>query len=53
MADSPTIGGYRVCGAVISADLPILAQCMPGRLVRFSSVSLEEAQIALRDHGVS
>jgi antagonist of KipI len=37
MADSPTIGGYRVVGAVISDDLPILAQCMPGRRVKFVS----------------
>jgi antagonist of KipI len=37
MADSPTIGGYRVVGAVISDDLPILAQCMPGRQVKFVS----------------
>lgn len=48
MADSPTIGGYRVCGTVISADLPILAQCMPGRRVKFLPVEAEAAQEELR-----
>jgi biotin-dependent carboxylase-like uncharacterized protein len=48
MADSPTIGGYRVAGAVISADLPILAQCMPGRRVTFAAVSADAAQTELQ-----
>jgi antagonist of KipI len=39
MADSPTVGGYLVAGTVISADLPILAQRMPGSRVRFVAVS--------------
>lgn len=44
MADSPTVGGYRIIGAVITCDLPILAQCMPGRSVRFAGVSVATAQ---------
>ena len=48
MADSPTVGGYRIIGTVISCDLPILAQCMPGRNVRFAAVSVSVAQAALR-----
>ena len=44
MADSPTVGGYRLIATVISSDLPILAQCMPGRIVRFAGVSVRIAQ---------
>jgi antagonist of KipI len=48
MADSPTIGGYEVIGTVVSVDMPILAQCMPGRRVRFVAVSAVDAQLELR-----
>jgi len=48
MADSPTIGGYRILGTVISIDLPILAQSVPGRSLRFASVSVRAAQQLLR-----
>ena len=48
MADSPTIGGYRIIGTVITCDLPILAQCVPGRSVRFAAVSVAVAQEELR-----
>jgi antagonist of KipI len=48
MADSPTVGGYRIIGTVITCDLPILAQCMPGRPVRFADVSVGDAQEDLR-----
>ena len=48
MADSPTVGGYRIAATVITCDLPILAQCMPGRRVRFVSVPMTAAQNALR-----
>ena len=49
MADSPTVGGYRIIATVITCDLPILAQCMPGRSVRFAAVSVGVAQKELRD----
>ena len=44
MADAPTIGGYRVAGGVISADLGILAQKNPGQRVELVPVSVEKAQ---------
>ena len=47
MADRQTTGGYAKLGAVISADLPLLAQAGPGNKVRFVQVSVEEAQSAL------
>jgi len=47
MADAPTIGGYRIAAAVISADLGALAQLAPGETVRFKAVSVIEAQSAL------
>jgi antagonist of KipI len=48
MADSPTVGGYRIAATVITCDLPILAQCMPGRRLRFVPVPLSVAQGTLR-----
>ena len=44
MADHQTTGGYTKIGNVISVDLPILAQCMPGHKIRFKSVAIEVAQ---------
>lgn len=44
MADSPTIGGYKILGTVISRDLPIVAQSMTGRVLRFEQVSAETAR---------
>jgi len=49
MADSPTTGGYPKIANVIEADLPRLAQLLPGQdVVRFAAVSLEEAIRARR-----
>jgi len=48
MADHQTTGGYPKIAAVIRADLPLLAQCLPGDRVRFRAVSIAEAQVALR-----
>jgi len=48
MADSPTVGGYRVLASVISCDLPIVAQSLPGRMLRFAEVSVSVAQDELR-----
>jgi biotin-dependent carboxylase-like uncharacterized protein len=47
MADAPTVGGYRILGTVISADLGRLAQLAPGALVLFEQVTVEAAQRAL------
>jgi antagonist of KipI len=48
MADSPTIGGYRILGTVISSDLPILAQSVPGRTLTFARISVDAAQRLVR-----
>lgn len=45
MADRQTTGGYPKIGVVASADVPVLAQCLPGKSkVRFQETSVEEAQ---------
>jgi antagonist of KipI len=49
MAGGPTTGGYPKIATVVSADLPALAQLLPGEgRVRFRAVSIEEAQEATR-----
>ena len=50
MADRQTAGGYPKIATVISADLPLLAQCLPGQsAVRFEPVTVSEAQAILRE----
>jgi antagonist of KipI len=44
MADHQTTGGYPRVGEVASIDLPLVAQLKPGDRLRFSIVSVEEAQ---------
>jgi len=45
MADCPTTGGYPKIGTVVSADLPQLAQCVPGKSrIRFRQTTVEKAQ---------
>lgn len=44
MADCAPTGGYPRIGHVISADMGIAAQLRPGQEVRFSMVSIDEAQ---------
>lgn len=44
MADHQTTGGYTKIANVISVDLPVLAQCMPGYRIRFEAVDIETAQ---------
>jgi antagonist of KipI len=48
LADRQTIGGYPIVATVISADLPLIAQCAPGDRLRFAAVSMEEAHEAAR-----
>ncbi|MEO5904913.1 MAG: biotin-dependent carboxyltransferase family protein [Gemmatimonadaceae bacterium] len=43
MADAPTIGGYRVMGGVITADLGILGQKNPGDAIVLVPISVERA----------
>ena len=44
MADRQTTGGYPVLGQVASIDLGSVAQLRPGDRMRFTPVSLDEAQ---------
>lgn len=49
LADRQTTGGYAKIANIISSDLPKLAQSKPGDLIRFTSVTIEEAQQLIRD----
>ena len=49
LADRGTTGGYTKVATVISPDIGLLAQAMPGAKVRFSAVSVEEAHEILRE----
>ena len=50
MADSPTTGGYPKIGTVASADLSLLAQCVPGRSkIRFQETTVAKAQKKYRE----
>lgn len=44
MADGQTTGGYPRIGEVASVDLPLVAQLKPGDHVRFTPISLDDAQ---------
>ena len=44
MADAPTVGGYRIAGAVATTDLGKLAQMVPGESVTLEEISVEIAQ---------
>lgn len=49
MADCPTTGGYPKIGAVISADMPLLAQCVPNKgKIRFRETTVAKAQMKYR-----
>lgn len=47
LQDHQTAGGYPVVAGVITADLPLAGQLLPGDRVRFVEVSLAAAQEAL------
>jgi antagonist of KipI len=49
LGDCQTIGGYPRIAHVITVDLPMAAQLSPGDAVRFSEVSLAQAQDLLRE----
>jgi len=44
MADRQTTGGYSRIANVISADLTLVAQMIPGDHIRFMEISIEQAQ---------
>jgi antagonist of KipI len=48
MADHQTAGGYPVVAGVARADLPLVAQLLPGDHLRFREISVEAAQSAWR-----
>lgn len=48
MADRQTLGGYPRIAAVVSVDLPKLAQTPIGQKIRFEEVSLDEADTLRR-----
>lgn len=48
MADHQMTGGYTQVAAVIQADIPLVAQCLPGDLLKFRAVDLQEARDSLR-----
>lgn len=47
MADHQTTGGYTMIATVIQADIPLVAQCLPGNRLSFRAVGLAEAREAL------
>jgi biotin-dependent carboxylase-like uncharacterized protein len=49
LADRQTVGGYPKIATVASADLPRLGRLLPGQTVRFTSVSVAEAEGLRRD----
>lgn len=44
LADCQTMGGYPRIGTVVPADLPRIAQAMPGDRLRFEMIPLEAAE---------
>jgi len=49
MTDRQTTGGYTKIATVVSADIPLLAQCVPGKSrVRFQATTVEAAQTRYR-----
>lgn len=50
MRECPTSGGYAKIAVVVSADLPLLAQCVPGgdARIRFVPTTVEAAQARYR-----
>jgi antagonist of KipI len=50
MADCPTTGGYPKIATAVSADVPLLAQCVPNRSrIRFRETTVEKAQKKYRE----
>ena len=50
MADSPTTGGYLKIGSVASADLPLLAQCVPNKSkIKFRKTTVAGAQSKFKE----
>ncbi len=52
MADRQTTGGYTRIGTVVSVDIPLLGQILPGHQVSFSSITVENAQEEYRKRAI-
>ncbi len=49
LADRQTTGGYAKIGVVATVDLPLLAQALPGSVIRFEEIGVSDAQRLLRE----
>jgi len=49
MADRQTVGGYPKIATVASVDLPRLGRLLPGQTVRFTPVTVADAEALRRD----
>lgn len=49
LAETSPAGGYAKIGTVITVDLPQVAQVTTGAIIRFTSVTVDEAQKLLRE----
>ncbi|MBS0517146.1 MAG: biotin-dependent carboxyltransferase [Proteobacteria bacterium] len=49
LADRQTVGGYPKIATIASVDLPRLGRLLPGQVVRFTAVTVEEAEKLRRD----
>lgn len=49
LADRQTVGGYPKIATVASVDLPRLGRLLPGQVVHFTAVTVEEAEQLRRD----
>jgi len=49
LGDRQTVGGYSKIATVASVDLPRLGRLLPGRVVRFTPVTVEEAERLRRE----
>lgn len=52
MADRQTTGGYPKIGTVITVDLPLMAQLRPKDRVRFTAITVSQAQKLLREEHI-
>ena len=52
LSDHGTIGGYPKIAVVISADLDKVAQLVPGSMINFKEVNLEEAEKLFKDYSI-
>jgi allophanate hydrolase len=49
LGDRQTVGGYSKIATVASVDLPRLGRLLPGRIVRFTAITVEEAEALRRE----